>query len=44
MISVIDWNIEEVTGYKPISTLYSDMSIADMFGEKAVKDTYERVM
>ena len=33
------WNIEEMTGYKPISTFYEDFSIADIFGINAVKDT-----
>ena len=37
------WNIEE-TGYKPITTFWEDFSIADSFGEDAIKDTYERVM
>ena len=39
-----NWNIEEITGYKPISTFYTDMSIADRFGADAVIDTYERVV
>ena len=37
------WNIEAMTGYKPMTTFYEDLSIADMFGEKAIKDTYKRV-
>lgn len=37
-----DWNIEELTGYKPITTFYADFSIADKFGPDAVKDTYKR--
>lgn len=36
------WNIEAMTGYKPITTFYEDFSIADVFGIKAIKDTYER--
>ena len=36
------WNIEELTGYHPISTFYEDFSIADAFGLDAIKDTYER--
>lgn len=39
---MIDWNIEEMTGYKPISTFYTDFSIADKFGISAIKDTYNR--
>lgn len=36
------WNIEEMTGYKPLTTFYEDFSIADMFGIDAIKDTYKR--
>jgi hypothetical protein len=36
------WNIEEMTGYKPKTTFYQDLSIADAFGIDAVKDTYKR--
>lgn len=36
------WNIEELTGYKPQTTFWQDFSIADKFGEEAVKDTYNR--
>ena len=36
------WNIESVTGYKPITTFWEDFTIADMFGVAAIKDTYER--
>lgn len=36
------WNIEEMTGYKPITTFYEDFSIADKFGIDAIKDTYNR--
>lgn len=39
---IATWNIEAVTGYKPISTFYEDFSIADRFGLAAVKDTYRR--
>ena len=34
------WNIEAMTGYKPITTFYEDFSIADIFGIDAIKDTY----
>lgn len=37
-----DWKIEELTGYKPITTFYTDFSIADNFGIKAIKDTFNR--
>lgn len=36
------WRIEEMTGYKPITTFYEDFSIADHFGKAAVLDTYKR--
>ena len=36
------WNIEALTGYKPITTFWMDFSIADKFGTEAVKDTYKR--
>ena len=36
------WNIEALTGYKPITTFYEDFSIADIFGIAAIKDTYKR--
>lgn len=36
------WNIEEMTGYKPITTFWLDFSIADNFGMAAIKDTYCR--
>ena len=36
------WNIEEMTGYKPITTFYEDFSIADKFGKNAVIKTYHR--
>lgn len=37
-----DWNIEEMTGYKPITSFYRDFSIADAYGIDAIKDTYKR--
>lgn len=36
------WNVEALTGYKPITTLWEDFSIADRFGEAAVRDTFDR--
>lgn len=41
-MKIKDWNIEALTGYKPITTFYTDFSIAEPFGESAIKDTYER--
>lgn len=37
-----DWNIEELTGYKPLTSFYRDFSSADLFGVDAIKDTYNR--
>lgn len=42
-MNIKNWNIEELTGYKPITTFYQDFSIADNFGVEAIKDTYNRV-
>lgn len=39
---IATWNIEAITGYKPITTFYEDFSIADNFGLDAVRDTYKR--
>ena len=35
--------IEAMNGYKTITTFYSDLTIADLYGPEAVKDTYKRV-
>lgn len=39
---IATWNIEAMTGYKPKTTFYEDFSIAEVFGQAAVKDTYNR--
>ncbi len=36
------WNVEDLCGYKPMTTFWQDFSIADKFGIKAVADTYRR--
>lgn len=41
-MKVENWRIEELTGYKPITTFYTDFSIADRFGADAIEDTYKR--
>ena len=41
-MTIPDWNIEEMTGYKPKTTFYTDFSIADRFGLSAIKDTFNR--
>ena len=37
-----NWTIEEQTGYKPLTSFYTDFSIADKFGLSAIQDTYNR--
>ena len=41
-IKLENWTIEQLTGYKPITTFYLDFSIADKFGAAAIQDTYNR--
>ena len=36
------WPIEEMCGYKPITTFWSDFDIAEDFGASAIRDTYKR--
>lgn len=43
IIKVKDWNFEEVTERKPKTTFYTDLGIAEVFGEEAVIDTANRV-
>ena len=39
-----DWNIETITGYKPITTFYTDFSIAEKDGSEGIKNTLKRGM
>ncbi len=39
-INIKTWNIE---GYRPLTTIYTDFSIADNFGKAAILDTYENL-
>ena len=41
-IYTLPWVIEQMTGYKPKTTFWKDFGIADVFGQNAVKETYER--
>lgn len=36
------WNVEALTGYKPVTTFWEDFSIAEKFGVNAIMDTYKR--
>lgn len=40
-MTITNWNIESQTGYRPITTYYTDFSIAENFGTKAILETYE---
>ena len=42
MEQLANWNIEAMTGYKPKTTFYTDFSIADHYGKKAIGDTFNR--
>ena len=44
MFKVEMWNIENVTGYHPITTLYEDFGIAERFGEKSIRDTLKTML
>lgn len=39
-----NWNIEETCGYKPLTTFYTDFSIADKFNTNAIQDTYDTII
>ena len=41
-INIPRWNIAETMGYQPKTTFWEDFSIAERFGEKAVRDTFKR--
>lgn len=43
-LSVKDWNIEQMTGYEPMTSSYRDLSIADKFGTSAIKDTINHLL
>jgi hypothetical protein len=36
--------LSSISGYEPKTTFFSDLSIAECFGEKAILDTYNRVL
>lgn len=37
-------NICQNIGYKPFTTFFADLSVAECFGEKALKDTYKKIL
>ena len=41
MMKLENWTIEKMTSYKPMTTFYTDFSIADKFGTKAILETYQ---
>lgn len=42
MFGIKDWNIQELTGYVPITTYYTDFGVSERFGLKEVENTYRR--
>ena len=38
----MSWNIEELTGYKPKTTFWDAFTIAEAFGLKEIRETYNR--
>ena len=43
-IKTTEWNVEAMTGYKPITTFWTDFSIAENFGVAAIIDTCKRAL
>ena len=46
-VSAEQWwrnNLEQMSGYEPKTTFFADLSIAECFGIKAIKDTYNQVI
>ena len=43
-IKTIGWNVEAMTGYKPITSFWPDFSIAEKFGVAAIIDTCKRAL
>lgn len=44
MPKIKDWNIKALTGYEPKTTVYSDFSIAEVFGISAICSTYSQLL
>lgn len=41
--SLIDsWGREKLAGYEPLTTFWTDFTIADAFGEESIEDTFNR--
>ena len=43
-LTIKDWNIEEMTGYKPMTSSYRDLSIADKFGISTIENTIKTLL
>lgn len=43
-MKLMDWNIEELSGYKPITTFYTDFGIAEWYGTEGISETYTNIM
>ena len=42
-ITIEKWNVENICGYKPMTTLWEDFCIAEAFGTDAIRYTFKRV-
>ena len=39
---MLEWKLAEAIGYTPITTFWTDFSIADVYGLDGIQDTYNR--
>ena len=40
-MKIENWNIENITGYEVKTTFYTDFSLAEFFGVKGIRSTYD---
>ena len=40
-LGIPHWNIQELCGYEPITSFWADFSIADIYGNTAIRQTYQ---
>lgn len=43
MLTLENWRIQEETGYQPLTTFYTDFSIAELYGTRSIAASYEEV-
>ena len=41
-MQIENWTIEELTGYRPVTSLFTDFSAADKIGPEAIQSTYNQ--